>query len=150
MSVILFFLGFVLLYRIIYKTNSTSNLIATNNPKFLTVLGFSSGFIDATGGGGWGMVVTPTMLLMTATEPRKVIGTVCATEFCIALAASLGFIININEINLDLSIIGGLAIGGIVAAPIASKFVSKMRPKHLGIIVSIAIITLNVLQIIGA
>lgn len=147
-STILLMLGFVLLYRNIFKTNSTPNLVEINNPKFLTFLGFSGGFIDASGGGGWGPVVTPTIISTTSTEPRKVIGTVSASEFCVALAASLGFLININKINLDWSTIGGLAIGGILAAPIAAKFVAKLHPKHLGIIVGIAIIVLNAIQII--
>lgn len=149
-STILLMLGFVLLYRNIFKTNSTPNLVEINNPKFLTFLGFSGGFIDASGGGGWGPVVTPTIISTTSTEPRKVIGTVSASEFCVALAASLGFLININKINLDWSTIGGLAIGGILAAPIAAKFVAKLHPKHLGIIVGIAIIVLNAIQIIRA
>jgi uncharacterized membrane protein YfcA len=147
-STILLMLGFVLLYRNIFKTNSTPNLVEINNPKFLTFLGFSGGFIDASGGGGWGPVVTPTIISTTSTEPRKVIGTVSASEFCVAVAASLGFLININKINLDWSTIGGLAIGGILAAPIAAKFVAKLHPKHLGIIVGIAIIVLNAIQII--
>ena len=149
-STILLMLGFVLLYRNIFKTNSTPNLVEINNPKFLTFLGFSGGFIDASGGGGWGPVVTPTIISTTSTEPRKVIGTVSASEFCVALAASLGFLININKINLDWSTIGGLAIGGILAAPIAAKLVAKLHPKHLGIIVGIAIIVLNAIQIIRA
>jgi uncharacterized membrane protein YfcA len=147
-STILLMLEYVLLYRNIFKTNSTPNLVEINNPKFLTFLGLSGGFIDASGGGGWGPVVTPTIISTTSTEPRKVIGTVSASEFCVALAASLGFLININKINLDWSTIGGLAIGGILAAPIAAKFVAKFHPKHLGIIVGIAIIVLNAIQII--
>lgn len=149
-STILLMLGFVLLYRNIFKSNSTPNLVEVNNPKFLTFLGFSGGFIDASGGGGWGPVVTPTIISTTSTEPRKVIGTVSASEFCVALAASLGFLVNINKINLDWSTIGGLAIGGILAAPIAAKLVAKLHPKHLGIIVGIAIIVLNAIQIIRA
>ncbi|MFM1861444.1 MAG: hypothetical protein RLY80_1033, partial [Actinomycetota bacterium] len=141
-STILLILGFVLLYRNIFKSQNV-NLVEINNPKFLTFLGFSGGFIDASGGGGWGPVVTPTIISTTSTEPRKVIGTVSASEFCVALAASLGFLINFNKIDLDWSTVGGLALGGMLAAPIAAKFVAKLHPKHLGIIVGIAIITIN-------
>ena len=148
-STILLMLGFVLLYRNIFKSDQV-NLVEINNPKFLTFLGFSGGFIDASGGGGWGPVVTPTIISTTSTEPRKVIGTVSASEFCVALAASLGFLINFNKINLDWSTVGGLAIGGMLAAPIAAKFVAKLHPKHLGIIVGIAIITINAVNVIRA
>ena len=149
-STILLILGFVLLYRNIFKSENPPNLIEVNNPKFLGFLGFSGGFIDASGGGGWGPVVTPTIISTTSTEPRKVIGTVSASEFCVALAASLGFLINFNKIELDWSTVGGLALGGIIAAPIAARFVAKLHPKHLGIIVGLAIITLNAIQIIRA
>ena len=67
-----------------------------------------------------------------------------------ALAASLGFLINFDKIELDWSTVGGLALGGMLAAPIAAKFVSKLHPKHLGIIVGLAIITVNAVNIIRA
>jgi uncharacterized membrane protein YfcA len=149
-STILLILGFVLLYRNIFRSENLPNLIEVNNPKFLSFLGFSGGFIDASGGGGWGPVVTPTIISTTSTEPRKVIGTVSASEFCVALAASLGFLINFNKIDLDWATVGGLALGGVIAAPIAARFVAKLHPKHLGIIVGIAIIALNAFQIIRA
>jgi uncharacterized membrane protein YfcA len=149
-STILLILGFVLLYRNIFRSENPPNLIEVNNPKFLSFLGFSGGFIDASGGGGWGPVVTPTIISTTSTEPRKVIGTVSASEFCVALAASLGFLINFNKIDLDWATVGGLALGGVIAAPIAARFVAKLHPKHLGIIVGIAIIALNAFQIIRA
>ena len=120
------------------------------SPKFLTFLGFSGGFIDASGGGGWGPVVTPTIISTTSTEPRKVIGTVSASEFCVALAASLGFLINYQKIDLEWSTVGGLAIGGILAAPIAARFVAKLHPKYLGIFIGIAIITINAINVIRA
>lgn len=149
-STILLILGFVLLYRNIFRSENLPNLIEVNNPKFLSFLGFSGGFIDASGGGGWGPVVTPTIISTTSTEPRKVIGTVSASEFCVALAASLGFLINFNKIDLNWATVGGLALGGVIAAPIAARFVARLHPKHLGIIVGIAIIALNAFQIIHA
>ncbi|MFM8448430.1 MAG: sulfite exporter TauE/SafE family protein, partial [Candidatus Nanopelagicaceae bacterium] len=110
-STLLLMLGFVLLYRNIFKSQNV-NLVEINSPKFLSFLGFSGGFIDASGGGGWGPVVTPTIISTTSTEPRKVIGTVSASEFCVALAASLGFLINFNKIELEWATVGGLALGG--------------------------------------
>jgi uncharacterized membrane protein YfcA len=148
-STILLILGFVLLYRNIFKTEHV-NLVEISNPKFLTFLGFTGGFVDASGGGGWGPVVTPTIISTTSHEPRKVIGTVSASEFCVAFAASIGFLINFNKINIDWSTVGGLALGGMLAAPIAAKFVAKLHPKYLGIIVGIAIITINSVNIMRA
>ena len=148
-SSLLLILGFVLLYRNIFRHQNVS-LVEIDNPKFLTFLGFSGGFIDASGGGGWGTVVTPTIISTTSMAPRKVIGTVSASEFCVALAASIGFLINYEKIDVNWATIGGLALGGIIAAPIAAKFVAKLHPKHLGMIVGLAIITINGVNVIRA
>jgi uncharacterized membrane protein YfcA len=103
----------------------------------------TGGFIDASGGGGWGPVVTPTLMSTTTLEPRKVIGTVSASEFIVALSASLGFLININKIDLNWSIVGGLALGGVLMAPVAAKIVTTINKKTLGILIASAIILIN-------
>jgi len=141
-STILLFLGFLLLYRNIFLT-TTSNAIEISNPKYISYLGFTGGFVDASGGGGWGPIVTPTMMTTTAMEPRKIIGTVSASEFIVALAASLGFLININRIQMDWNVVIGLAIGGTIMAPVAAKIVGKLPRKQLASVVAIAIIILN-------
>jgi hypothetical protein len=149
-STLLLFLGFLLLYRNVFKSQGQVNMVEITNPNFLTYLGFTGGFVDASGGGGWGPIVTPTLITTTATEPRKVIGTVSAAEFVVALSASLGFLIQIGRIDVDWAIVGGLAIGGVIAAPIAAKLVGKLPARQLGIVVAIAIIVLNAVQIMRA
>jgi uncharacterized membrane protein YfcA len=121
-----------------------------SNPKYLTFLGFTGGFIDASGGGGWGPVVTPTLLTTTQTEPRKVIGTVSAAEFIVAVCASVGFLLNISKLDIDWSAVGGLALGGILMAPIAAKLVSWLPRRQLGIFVAIAIIVINGIRLLSA
>ncbi len=110
-STILLFLGFVLLYRNIFQPINQVNIVDVRNAKYLTFLGVTGGFIDASGGGGWGPIVTPTLLATTQTEPRKVIGTVSAAEFIVAVCASLGFLANINRLDIDWSIVGGVGTG---------------------------------------
>ena len=149
-STLLLFLGFLLLYRNVFKSQGQVNMVEITNPNFLTYLGFTGGFVDASGGGGWGPIVTPTLITTTATEPRKVIGTVSAAEFVVALSASLGFLLQIARIDIDWAIVGGLAIGGVIAAPIAARLVGKLPARQLGIVVALAIITLNAVQIIRA
>lgn len=149
-STLLLFLGFLLLYRNIFKSESQVNMMEIKNPRFLTYLGFTGGFVDASGGGGWGPIVTPTLITTTSTEPRKVIGTVSAAEFVVAVSASVGFLININRIDINWATVGGLALGGVIAAPIAAKLVGRLPAKVLGTIVAIAIILLNAIQIIRA
>jgi uncharacterized membrane protein YfcA len=146
----LLLLGFLLLYRNLFVQVQQVNVADISNPKYLTFLGFSGGFIDASGGGGWGPVVTPTLLATTQTEPRKVIGTVSAAEFIVAVCASVGFLLNINKLDIDWSAVGGLALGGVLVAPIAAKLVSWLPRKQLGIFVAIAIIVINGFRLLSS
>jgi uncharacterized membrane protein YfcA len=139
-STLLLFLGFLLLYRNVFKTEGQVNMIEVKNPRFLSYLGFTGGFIDASGGGGWGPIVTPTLITTT----------VSAAEFVVAVAASVGFLAQIGRIDIDWSIVGGLALGGVIAAPIAARLVGKLPAKQLGIFVAIAIIILNAVAILRA
>jgi uncharacterized membrane protein YfcA len=149
-STLLLFLGFLLLYRNVFRTENQVNMLEIKNPRFLTYLGFTGGFVDASGGGGWGPIVTPTLITTTSTEPRKVIGTVSAAEFVVAVSASVGFLVNINRIDINWATVGGLALGGVIAAPIAAKLVGRLPAKGLGTVVAIALILLNAIQIIRA
>lgn len=149
-STLLLFLGFLLLYRNVFKSEGQINMVEIKNPRFLTYLGFTGGFIDASGGGGWGPVVTPTLITTTQTEPRKVIGTVSAAEFVVALSASIGFLAQIGRIDINWATVGGLALGGTIAAPFAARLVGKLPAKQLGIVVASAIIVLNAIAIMRA
>jgi uncharacterized protein len=143
-------LGFLLLYRNLFGQAPQVSVSDISNPRYLTFLGFSGGFIDASGGGGWGPVVTPTLLATTQTEPRKVIGTVSAAEFIVAVCASVGFLLNLSKLDIDWSIVGGLALGGVLMAPIAAKLVSWLPRRQLGIFVAIAIIVINGFRLLSA
>ena len=139
-----------MLYRNLFVQSSQVNIADISNPRYLTFLGFTGGFIDASGGGGWGPVVTPTLLTTTQTEPRKVIGTVSAAEFIVAVCASVGFLLNINKLDIDWSAVGGLALGGVLMAPIAAKLVSWLPRRQLGIFVGVAIIVINGFRLLSA
>lgn len=80
----------------------------------LIPLGAIAGFVDSSGGGGWGPITTPTLLSTTQTTPRTVIGTVSASEFLVATAASAGFIAGSATSGLDWKVISGLLLGGVV------------------------------------
>ena len=148
-STLLLFLGFLLLYRNLFQIPAPQAAGPDNNPRFLTFLGFSGGFVDAAGGGGWGPVVTPTLMTTTNMSPRKIIGTVSAAEFIVAVSASVGFLLNINKLNINWSIVGGLALGGVLMAPIAARIVSKLPRKQLAILVGVAVIVINGYRIIA-
>ena len=138
-----------MLYRNLFQTPNPQTTETNNNPRFLIFLGFSGGFIDAAGGGGWGPVVTPTLMTTTNMAPRKIIGTVSAAEFIVAVSASVGFLLNINKLNMNWSIVGGLALGGMLMAPIAARIVAKLPRRKLAILVGVAVIVINGYRIIS-
>jgi uncharacterized membrane protein YfcA len=115
--------------------------------RWLAPLGLVGGFIDSTGGGGWGPVVTTSLTASNALEPRKAIGTTNTAEIVIAIAASIGFMIGLGAEQIPWDAVIALLIGGALAAPIAAWLVSKAPQRLLGILVGNLIIALNVRQL---
>lgn len=142
MAGILFSLGVYILLRFSTKL-PTLRLDAPPKKRFLTPLGLFAGFVDATGGGGWGPVATPTLISSGRMIPRKVIGTVDTSEFLVALAASVGFIIGIGSEAINFTTVAGLLIGGVIAAPIAAYLVRHIPGRLLGSLVGGIIVVTN-------
>ena len=94
--------------------------------RLLVPLGLVGGFVDATGGGGWGPVVTTTLLTGGRTAPRTVVGSVGASEFLVTVAASAGFLTGLGTAGISLGIVLTLLAGGLVAAPISAWLVSRL------------------------
>ena len=111
--------------------------------RFLTPLGLVGGFMDATGGGGWGPVGTPALLASGRMEPRKVIGTIDTSEFLVTVAASIGFLIGMAGEGIDYSWVLALLVGGLIAAPIAAWLVRHVPPRVLGSLVGGVIVLTN-------
>ncbi|HLS93760.1 MAG TPA: sulfite exporter TauE/SafE family protein [Microbacterium sp.] len=112
--------------------------------RFLVPLGLVGGFMDATGGGGWGPVGTPALLASGRMEPRKVIGTIDTSEFLVAVAASLGFLFGLSGAGVDWGWALALLLGGLVAAPLAAWIVRFVPPRILGSLVGGLIVFTNV------
>ena len=100
--------------------------------RYLASLGLGAGFVDATGGGGWGPVATPTLLATGKIEPRKVVGSVDTSEFLVALAASIGFLVALGSQGIAFSVVFALLAGGLLAAPLAAWLVQKVTARLLG------------------
>jgi uncharacterized membrane protein YfcA len=143
---VLFILGALVLYRFTRPIILGKKRRA--RARWLAPLGLVGGFIDATGGGGWGPVVTTSLTASNALEPRKAIGTTNTAEFVIAVAASIGFLIGLGAEQIPWDAVIALGIGGTLAAPIAAWLVSKAPQRILGILVGNLIIFLNVRQLI--
>jgi uncharacterized protein len=143
MSLILLSLGVYLLVRFTLSGIDRRNLGKPMRKRFLGPLGLVAGFIDATGGGGWGPVGTPAILASGRMEPRKVIGSIDTSEFLVALAASLGFLFALGSQGIDAVWVVALLIGGLVAAPIAAWLVRHVPPRMLGSLVGGVIVLTN-------
>ena len=143
-SAVLLVLGFFILYRVLRPTKSKILSVRQASP----VIGLFAGFVDAAGGGGWGPIATPAMLSLTAMEPRRVVGTVNAAEFLVAVSASLGFLLHLDRLSLDWEVVLGLALGGMVAAPIAARIVSRIPRIALGVAIGLGVVAINSYQLL--
>lgn len=132
MSIILLVLGLYVLLRFTLAGLPKGRLGKPLRKRFLTPLGIVGGFVDATGGGGWGPVGTPAILASGRLEPRKTIGSIDTSEFLIAVAASVGFILGIGSEGVNYTWVLALLLGGIIAAPIAAWLVRHIPPRVLG------------------
>ncbi|GIF66560.1 UPF0721 transmembrane protein [Asanoa ishikariensis] len=144
MSLILLALGLYILTRFTISGLPKGNLGKPLRKRFLTPLGLVAGFVDSTGGGGWGPVGTPAILASGRLEPRKTIGSIDTSEFLVAIAASIGFIIGIGSEQINFAWVGALLAGGVIAAPIAAWLVRHVPPRVLGSAVGGVIILTNV------
>lgn len=115
--------------------------------KYVAPLGFFGALIDALGGGGWGPVVAST-LLARGSHVRMTVGTVNAVEFFVTLTASIVFFLTLGLANWN--IILGLAIGGIVAAPIGAYAVKRVPLRPLLFFVGLLIIILSARTLLRA
>ena len=111
-----------------------------NKPKKVKRVGWlagAGGFLDSFGGGGWGPLVTST-LISKGRSPRFVIGSVSITEFFVTLASALTFFTMIGVSHWQ--VIVGLIIGGVVAAPLAARLAGKLPTKTMFICVGIMVV----------
>lgn len=108
----------------------------------ISILGVIGGFFDAIGGGGWGPIVTTT-LVARGNNPRQTIGSVNFSEFFVTFSQSVVFVFTL-ALGDYWQIILGLLIGGAIAAPLAAFMTKKLPIKALMIAVGILIILLSI------
>ncbi|MCO4291422.1 TSUP family transporter [Solitalea sp. MAHUQ-68] len=136
-------LGVIIIRKVINKSKAKKKL-----KKIGWLAGFG-GFMDSVGGGGWGPIVTST-LIAGGRNARYTIGSVNLTEFFVSFASSVTFIL---MIGLDhFQVIAGLIIGGSIAAPIAARLSSKLPVKTIMLVVGIVVILVSlriILMMIG-
>jgi hypothetical protein len=113
--------------------------------KRYSLLSGAGGFLDSFGGGGWGPIVTTT-LITKGRSPKYVIGSVSLTEFFVTLASAFTFFTLIGVSHWQTIL--GLILGGLVAAPIAAKLAGKLPRKTSFILLGLLVIwwSLNILR----
>ena len=135
-SAYLVIMGFVVLRKALVKNHQSRRVI-----DHLVPLGLVGGFFDAIGGGGWGPIVTTT-LVARGNDPRYSIGSVNASEFFVTFVQSITFILTIGLTYWQISL--GLLIGGVIAAPLAAIIARRAPTRVLMGMVGVIIIFLSV------
>jgi len=105
---------------------------------FIAAIG---GFFDAVGGGGWGPIVTST-LVARGHSPRLTVGSVNLAEFFVTFCEAAIFLATIRLVHWK--IIVGLMIGGILAAPLAAYICKRLSSRALRILIGILTIAVSV------
>lgn len=124
---------------------------------FVSPLGGVGGFLDAVGGGGWGPVVTSS-LIGAGAQPRQVVGTVNAAEFVVTCAVVAAFATTLltglwsegSGLLDHLVPIAGLVLGGLPAAAVAGFLVKRAPRKPITFAVALLVITLSSYELIRA
>ncbi|MEU9335752.1 sulfite exporter TauE/SafE family protein [Streptomyces sp. NPDC048290] len=150
MALLLLGLGAYVLTRFTLRGIPRRRLGSPPGRRFLTPLGLVAGFLDATGGGGWGPVGTPALLASGRMEPRKVIGSIDTSEFLVAVAASLGFLFSLGSRGVDFAWVAAFLLGGLLAAPLAAWLVRLMPPRVLGSAVGGLIVVTNIRTLLNS
>jgi uncharacterized protein len=108
--------------------------------KRIAPLALFGGFMDSVGGGGWGPIVSSS-LIAGGRHPRYTVGSVNLAEFFVALASALTFFTLIGISHWQ--IIAGLIIGGVIAAPIAANLSRKLPVKTMLLLVGAVVILVS-------
>lgn len=138
-SLYLFTMGVIIIYRSFRQRERPVKEQGT------VVLALAGGFFDAIGGGGWGPIVTST-LLTRGYEPRKIVGTVNLAEFFITIVQGGVFVALVKDLNLFTIL--ALIAGGSLAAPLAAYFCKRIKPSRLMFMAGLLIILLSIRSIV--
>lgn len=108
--------------------------------RHLAPLGLFGGFVDAAGGGGWGPIVASSLIARGA-EVRRAVGSVIAVEFFVTTATSVAFLVMLGTVFWP--IVAGLALGGLLAAPLGAWLAGRLPRQALLVAVGVTIMALS-------
>lgn len=139
-AAILLTLGVFIIFKFSRKKEILDTEYDRPRVRHLMPLGFAAAFVDAIGGGGWGPIATPTLILRNA-HPQHVIGSVNFAEFFVSFSIALTFFFALPKI--ELTIVIPMVLGGLMAAPLGAWLTKKLPHKTVGILVGGLIILLS-------
>jgi uncharacterized protein len=142
---VLLALGVLIIIKFVRKKELLDAEYDRPRVRHLMPLGFFAAFIDAIGGGGWGPITTPTLVLRNA-NPQHVIGSVNLAEFFIAFSIATTFLLSLPHI--ELAIVLPMIAAGIIAAPLGALITKRLPVRTIGIVVGIIIILLSLRTIL--
>jgi len=138
-SIYMIILGVIIIRKALQKN------IVKQRTKRLGLLAVFGGFMDSIGGGGWGPIVTSS-LLGRGRDPRYTIGSVNAAEFAVSFASGITFLL-FEGVN-SWQVVLGLIVGGTIASPLGAIFVNKVKRKPMMILVGTLVIIISLRTII--
>jgi len=109
------------------------------------LLGFLGGLLDAIGGGGWGPVVTST-LVANGNDPKRSVGSVNLSEFFVTVSESLTFAVFVGFVNLELVL--ALLAGGLVAAPLGAYLCKRLPSEKLLVLLGLLLVVINLKKLL--
>ncbi len=112
-------------------------------------LGAAGGFVNAVVGGGWGPVVTST-LLASGQNPRKTIGSVSFAEAFVATVITVTLLLKASTLVIDWNLTSRLIIGGVIAAPLAAMLTSHLPINALINAVGVLVVVLSAGMLVAA
>jgi uncharacterized membrane protein YfcA len=124
-----FISAYLLLMGLYILSKAYRHVVQRKEPKHIAKLALFGGFVDAAGGGGWGPVVTSS-LIGSGSDPRTTIGSVNFAEFYLTIASATSFILLAGEPN-TWTLVAGLVFGGMFAAPFAALLCRNLSVKTL-------------------
>ncbi|MGQ9516613.1 MAG: sulfite exporter TauE/SafE family protein [Anaerolineae bacterium] len=114
----------------------------------LILLALVGGTLDSFGGGGWGPVTTPVLLMEHNIPSYRVVGSVTLASFFVTLASTLAFSFSLGLEQFQWPVVVFLLVGSAISAPIAAWVCRKIPPKWLGVIVGLLLILTNLRSIV--
>lgn len=130
---------------VIRRAFASGKIRPKKNIRLIPAVGFVGSFFDSIGGGGWGAIVTSSLVAL-GRDVRYAIGSAHLAKFIVATTSAITFLLLIGFHHW--LIVAGVILGSMLAAPF-SVMIGNRIPKRNGlIIVGVLVIALSLRTIL--